>query len=121
MKKTHIGNIFIIGFSPWPFFVASAVFSLAINLVGWFHSYSLSFSLILFSVIGIIIFSALWLRDLVREATFLGYHTKVIQRALYLGMLLFILSEVMFFVTFFWTFFILCQILLLKLDKLGHL
>lgn len=48
---------------------------------------------------------AIWWRDVIREATFLGYHTKIVTRGLRMGMILFIVSEVMFFFAFFWAFF----------------
>ena len=40
---------------------------------------------------------AVWWRDVIREATFQGYHTPVVQLGLRYGMALFIASEVMFF------------------------
>ena len=46
-----------------------------------------------------------WWRDVVREATFEDTHTVVVQKGLRLGMILFIVSEVMFFFAFFWAFF----------------
>ena len=48
---------------------------------------------------------AVWWRDVIREATFQGYHTPVVQLGMRYGMALFIASEVMFFVGFFWAFF----------------
>ena len=46
-----------------------------------------------------------WWRDVIREATYQGYHTPVVQLGMRYGMALFIASEVMFFVAFFWAFF----------------
>jgi len=46
-----------------------------------------------------------WWRDIVREATYEGQHTNQVQIGLRSGMVLFILSEVMFFFGFFWAFF----------------
>ena len=46
-----------------------------------------------------------WWRDIVREATFEEQHTFSVQRGLRLGMILFIVSEIMFFFAFFWAFF----------------
>ena len=46
-----------------------------------------------------------WRRDIVRESSIVGRHTKFFQKALKIGILLFILSEVMFFASFFWGFF----------------
>ena len=48
---------------------------------------------------------AVWWRDVIREATFQGYHNPVVQLGLRYGMALFIASEVMFFSAFFWAFF----------------
>ena len=40
---------------------------------------------------------AIWWRDVIREATFEGHHTTYVQKGIKLGMILFIVSEVMFF------------------------
>jgi len=47
----------------------------------------------------------LWWRDIVRESRVPGLHTPVVRIGLRYGMMLFIASEVMFFVAFFWAFF----------------
>ena len=47
----------------------------------------------------------IWWRDIIREATFEEQHTFSVQRGLRLGMILFIVSEIMFFFAFFWAFF----------------
>jgi hypothetical protein len=47
-----------------------------------------------------------WWRDIIREATFEDQHTVSVQRGLRLGMILFIVSEIMFFLLFFGLFFI---------------
>jgi len=41
----------------------------------------------------------------IRERTFIGHHTSYVARGLRFGMVLFLVSEAMFFVTFFWGFF----------------
>ncbi len=46
-----------------------------------------------------------WWRDVVREATYQGDHTRVVQISHRYGMMLFIASEVMFFVAWFWAYF----------------
>jgi cytochrome c oxidase subunit 3 len=46
-----------------------------------------------------------WWRDIIREGTIEGQHTNSVQAGLRWGMILFIASEVMFFVAFFWAFF----------------
>lgn len=55
--------------------------------------------------IGLATLVIVWTRDVVNEATYQGFHTRMVQRGLRYGMILFISSEVMFFFSFFWTFF----------------
>tara|TARA_B110000879_G_scaffold62229_1_gene87397 strand:- start:2873 stop:3562 length:690 start_codon:yes stop_codon:yes gene_type:complete len=56
--------------------------------------------------IGMILFMMyVWWRDIIREGTIEGQHTMRVQKGLRMGMLLFIVSEVMFFFAFFWAFF----------------
>ena len=55
-----------------------------------------------------------------KEATFQGYHTPVVQLGLRYGMLLFIASEVMFFVGFFWAFFNLCLFPTAQIGQCGR-
>ena len=56
-----------------------------------------------FSIIILVFYT--WLRDIVREAVYEGQHTKQVQLGLRNGMLLFIFSELLFFISFFWAFF----------------
>jgi len=46
-----------------------------------------------------------WFRDIIREATYQGHHTHKVRKGLQLGMILFIVSEICFFVAFFWAYF----------------
>jgi cytochrome c oxidase subunit 3 len=71
----------------------------------YFHSYEYGFELMLLGFLLIICIMYVWWRDVIRESTYLGYHTKVVVAGLQLGMILFILSEAMFFFSFFWAFF----------------
>jgi cytochrome c oxidase subunit 3 len=47
----------------------------------------------------------LWWRDIIRESRTAGLHSPVVRLGLRYGMVLFIASEVMFFVAFFWAYF----------------
>ena len=55
--------------------------------------------------IGVLYTMLGWWRDVAREATYEGYHTRVVQISHRYGMILFIASEVMFFVAWFWAYF----------------
>jgi len=70
-----------------------------------FHGYSFGFSIFIYGLISLLCIAYCWWRDIIREGTFEGKHTSFVQRGLMIGMLLFIVSEVMFFFAFFWAFF----------------
>jgi cytochrome c oxidase subunit 3 len=55
--------------------------------------------------LGVIYVMVSWWTDVVREATHEGLHTRVVQIHHRYGMMMFIASEVMFFVAWFWAYF----------------
>jgi len=69
------------------------------------HSFQNGDKMLLLGIVMVIGGMFVWWRDVIREATFNGYHTKTVQHGLRYGMILFIVSEVMFFLAFFWAFF----------------
>nr|YP_010531683.1 cytochrome c oxidase subunit III [Aspidoscelis marmoratus]UXX18316.1 cytochrome c oxidase subunit III [Aspidoscelis marmoratus] len=89
--------------SPWPVTGATAAFALTGGLVMWFHHNKL----ILLQIGLILLFLTMiqWWRDIVRESTYQGHHTPTVQKGLRYGMILFITSEVFFFIGFFWAFY----------------
>ena len=91
--------------SPWPLFGGLSGLSATTGGVMYMHSYSGGGFFLTIGLFAIIYTMFVWWRDIVREATFEGQHTKVVQIGMRLGMLLFIASEVMFFFAFFWGFF----------------
>ena len=89
--------------SPWPIYVSFATLVLAFGAVYYFHSKALWLLLIGFALV---VYGAfMWWRDVIEEAEHQGHHTPVVQIGHRYGMTLFIASEVMFFVAFFWAFF----------------
>jgi cytochrome c oxidase subunit 3 len=91
--------------SPWPIFVSFSCLILTGGAVMWFHSYKNGGFFLTLGLFLIILYKILWYKDVVREGTFLGDHTKAVQQGLRYGMILFIVSEIMFFFAFFWAFF----------------
>jgi cytochrome c oxidase subunit 3 len=92
--------------SPWPIVGAVAAFITAVGAIGWMHN-MFAGALLVFGVgmIGILYTMLGWWRDVTREAQYDGYHTRVVQISHRYGMILFIASEVMFFVAWFWAYF----------------
>lgn len=91
--------------SPWPLFVSLSALSMTTGLVMWFHLYIGGALIAFIGLLSLLFNSFFWWRDIVREATFEGQHTQMVQKGLRVGMLLFVVSEVMFFFGFFWAFF----------------
>ena len=89
--------------SPWPVVGSIAAGLTALGAVLFMHGHG-SWLLII-GFLGVLGTMAMWWRDVIREATFRGYHTPVVQLGLRYGMILFIASEVMFFAAFFWAYF----------------
>ncbi|HYM32322.1 MAG TPA: cytochrome c oxidase subunit 3 [Candidatus Cybelea sp.] len=89
--------------SPWPAVGATGAFITAIGLVMYMHN--AGWWLLAIGVVILAYTMLCWWRDVVKEATFEGHHTPVVQLGLRYGMVLFIASEVMFFVAWFWAYF----------------
>ena len=90
---------------PWPLFSAWGTFLLVRGLVTWIHQYDARTFLWKCGLLMILLTSFQWWRDVWREATFQGKHTSAVEGGLRIGMILFIMSEVFFFFSFFWAFF----------------
>lgn len=91
--------------SPWPLVASMGAFFLTSGGVLYMHNFLGGIHLLLIGFSTIIYVMFVWWRDIVREATYEEKHTFSVQRGLRLGMILFIISEVMFFFAFFWAFF----------------
>ena len=76
--------------SPWPYVMGCAALLTTLGAVIYFH-----YSQILMLVLGLIsvaLCMTLWLRDVIREGTYQGHHTKATVMGLKMGFLLFIVS-----------------------------
>ena len=93
----------IVDVSPWPLIGSVGSLCLVGGLVSTIHRYG---STLLWLGLALIIATIVqWWRDVIREATFQGKHTAKVERGVRMGILLFISSEVFFFLAFFWAFF----------------
>jgi cytochrome c oxidase subunit III len=89
--------------SPWPIIgaLAGGLTVLGIIFAAHYGNYiTLAVGLLL-----VLTVMFLWWRDVLKESRTPGMHTPIVRLGLRYGMMLFITSEVMFFVGFFWAFF----------------
>ncbi|MEX1148160.1 MAG: cytochrome c oxidase subunit 3, partial [Sphingomonadales bacterium] len=93
----------IIDPSPWPVVGSISAFVMMLGAVMWMHDVTPVVFLV--GVAGILYTMIVWWRDVIIEAEHKKDHTPVVQLGLRYGMILFIASEVMFFVAWFWAYF----------------
>jgi len=105
MSEKHYHPFHLVDPSPWPYVGSMGALGLTVGSVMYFHGYQNGELLIISSFLLILSVMVVWWRDVIREATYQGHHTLIVQRGLRWGMLLFITSEVCFFFSFFWAFF----------------
>ena len=89
--------------SPWPAVGALGAFALAVGFLAFMHGAPGLWTLP--GVVLVLLTMVMWWRDVIREAEHQGHHTPIVQIGLRYGMALFIASEVMFFVAWFWAYF----------------
>ena len=91
--------------SPWPLYTSISLLTLTTSAVSTMHGFSNSKFCLALGFVCVISSMSFWFRDVITEATYLGNHTLAVQRGLNLGVALFIVSEALFFLAIFWTFF----------------
>ncbi len=96
--------------SPWPLVGSISAFVMAVGAVMWMKGLTLlglKAGGYVFGAgfIGVLYVMAAWWGDVIKEAEHEGHHTRVVQLHHRYGMILFIASEVMFFVAWFWAYF----------------
>lgn len=91
--------------SPWPFLSSLGSFCLTTGGVLYMHKFLGGWNLFITALLILNFTMVVWWQDVIRESTFEDCHNIVVQKGLRLGMILFIVSEIMFFFAFFWAFF----------------
>jgi cytochrome c oxidase subunit III len=114
MADTHAKHhdYHLVNPSPWPAVGSVGAFATAVGLIVWMRSMhggggllGLHGPTLFFVGAAILAFTMfMWWRDVIKEAH-AGDHTPVVQLHLRYGMIMFIASEVMFFVAWFWAYF----------------
>lgn len=112
MAEAHAKNhdYHIVDPSPWPFVGSVSAFTLAVGAIMTMKGIpvaglKLGPYLLAIGLIGVLYTMAAWWADVINEAEHRGNHTRVVQMHHRYGMIMFIASEVMFFVAWFWAFF----------------
>ena len=91
--------------SFWPIFSCASLLCLTLTGVYNMHGFENSQFFFVNAFILLVLSMSLWFKDVTSEGTYLGNHTLAVQRGLNLGIAMFIISEALFFLAIFWTFF----------------
>ena len=100
--KTH--DYHILPTDPWPFIGSLSALTFTTGMVFFMHDLAFAMPVLVAGLIGLVFTFYSWFSNIVREAQ-AGDHTPVVQLHMRYGMILFIASEVMFFVGWFWSWF----------------
>lgn len=88
--------------SPWPLLTSFAVLSMMVGAVLYFNGIMHGEVLLTLGFLSTLFAFILWFRDIITEGTYLGDHTLIVQKGLTMGVALFIVTEIFFFVSIFW-------------------
>nr|ALO64635.1 cytochrome c oxidase subunit III [Andrena haemorrhoa] len=89
--------------SPWPLMTSISIMNTFLSMTLLMY---LKMKLLLaISLMMLIMCLFQWWRDVIRESTFQGFHSLTVTKLTKMSMILFIISELLFFVAFFWTYF----------------
>ena len=91
--------------SPWPISMSFALLVLTVSAVLYMQGFKFGGYLLNLGVILVSTGMGLWFRDIIVESTYLGHHTEQVKRGLTIGIALFIVSELMAFLSIFWAYF----------------
>lgn len=91
--------------SPWPIVACIGLFFLTLGSAMFFHKKPFGEYIAIAGLLTVFYVMYVWWRDVIRESIAGKAHTALVRKGLRIGMGLFILSEVMFFFAFFWSFF----------------
>jgi cytochrome c oxidase subunit 3 len=90
--------------SPWPIVGSFSGLLLATGGLLFMHGKPTGTLVLLAGLVAVLFTMFVWWKDVIKEGKH-GSHKSLVQHGLRLGMALFILSEIMFFFAFFWSFF----------------
>jgi len=91
--------------SPWPLHTSIPIGCVAFCGALSMHNFEFGYIWWFSSLILVIASMSLWFKDVIAEGTYLGDHTSAVQTGLYVGVILFIVSEALFFMAIFWAYF----------------
>lgn len=101
-KLNFIHPYHLVTVRPWPLITSLRLLIILSGSIKYFHLHDKN--IFLYGLLSLILNLFQWWRDIIRERTFQGIHTLNVVKLIRSGIILFIISEVFFFISFFWAF-----------------
>lgn len=98
-------GFFLLTPSPWPLFSSFAVFLMLTGFAAYVNFYLSGLFCFFLGVFFVALAFLFWCRDLIRELTFLGRTSILVETNIRWAFWFFIVSEALLFFSFFWAFF----------------
>jgi len=95
----------LVDLSPWPILSAFSLLFVTGGAVMFMHHHPIGHIIFGIGLVTLFACAFCWWRDVVAEGRAGNHHTDAVRIGLRIGMALFIISEIMFFFGFFWSFF----------------
>ncbi len=107
MSATHENShpYHVLDPSPYPIATSFSLLGLVVGGLMWMRGHDYGMPATMLGLAAIVACCFFWWRSAIREGLEDKAHNPVVQNGLRYGMALFIISELMFFVAFFWAFF----------------
>nr|AIW06390.1 cytochrome c oxidase subunit III [Ichneumonidae sp. MT-2014] len=93
----------MVSISPWPLMSSVSLMIFLSGSIKYLHESNNN--LLIMGIMSLIICMTQWWRDVIRESTFQGMHNSFVMKLMQMGMIMFIISEIFFFISMFWAFF----------------
>nr|YP_010385512.1 cytochrome c oxidase subunit III [Halotydeus destructor]UPN63256.1 cytochrome oxidase subunit 3 [Halotydeus destructor] len=101
--KNKFHPFHMVEMSPWPLLTSTALLFLTTSIISWLTTKNIFMMSMMVLIVSSLSF--MWWKDVAREAKNQGFHSTAVMQGMKMGMVLFIASEVLFFTSFFWSFF----------------
>ncbi len=102
-KKGH--DYHLVDPSPWPILTSFALLAVTGGAVMSMHQHVMGIYVLALGLLSTFYCAGSWWADVIKEGKIDRAHTVIVKKGISIGMALFILSEVMFFFAFFWSYF----------------
>lgn len=95
----------LVGNSPWPFIVSIVLFNIFGSLIMTIYNKIGGSQILIWSLITLSYAVFNWIKEIINEGTYIGYHTSIVKNNLMFGFILFVISEICIFIGLFFGFF----------------